>query len=33
MTWGAQVFKGHVFAWDLNSGLWVMKLDETVIIP
>ena len=33
MTWGAQLFKGHVFAWDLNSGLWVMKLDETVIIP
>ncbi len=33
MTWGAQVFKGHVFAWDLNSGLWVTKLEETVIIP
>jgi hypothetical protein len=33
MTWGAQVFKGHVFAWDLNSGLWITKFEETVIIP
>ncbi len=33
MTWGAQVFKGHVFAWDLNSGLWVARLDETALIP
>lgn len=33
MTWGAQLFKGQVFAWDLNSGLWVAKLEETVIIP
>ncbi len=33
MTWGAQVHKGHVFAWDLNSGLWVTKIEETVIIP
>ncbi len=33
MTWGVQVFKGHVFAWDLNSGLWVTKIQETVIIP
>ena len=33
MTWGAQVFKGHVFAWDLNSGLWVARLDETALVP
>ena len=33
MTWGAQVFKGHVFAWDLNSGLWVARLDEATLIP
>ncbi|HUG01152.1 MAG TPA: hypothetical protein VML95_04780 [Longimicrobiales bacterium] len=26
MTWGAQVFKGHVFTADLNSGLWVAKV-------
>lgn len=27
MTWGAQVFKGNVFTSDLNSGLWVLKLE------
>jgi hypothetical protein len=27
MTWGAQVFKGNVFTSDLNSGLWILKLE------
>ena len=25
MAWGPQVFKGHVFVSDMNSGLWVIK--------
>ncbi|MDX1449657.1 MAG: Ig-like domain-containing protein, partial [Acidimicrobiia bacterium] len=33
MTWGAQVFKGHIFTSDLNSGLWVLKLEEQVVVP
>jgi hypothetical protein len=33
MTWGAQVFKGHIFTSDLNSGLWILRLDEEVIVP
>jgi hypothetical protein len=33
MTWGAQVFKGHIYTSDLNSGLWIARLDEEVIIP
>lgn len=28
MTWGAQLFKGHIFSSDLNSGLWITRLDE-----
>ncbi len=30
MTWGAQIHKGHIFTSDLNSGLWVAKLIESV---
>jgi len=26
-TWGAMWFKGHVYAIDSNSGLWIMKLE------
>lgn len=33
MTWGAQVFKGHIYTSDLNSGLWIMRLDEQTIVP
>ena len=34
MTWGAQVFKGHIFSSDFNSGLWVTKLlEESALIP
>ncbi len=28
MTWGAQPFKGHIFSADLNSGLWVTRLEQ-----
>ncbi len=28
MTWGAQVFKGNIYTSDLNSGLWIAKLQE-----
>jgi hypothetical protein len=28
MAWGPQPFKGNVFVSDMNSGLWVVKLDE-----
>jgi len=27
MAWGAQVFKGHIYTSDLNSGLWVTRMD------
>ncbi len=26
MTWGAQIFKGHIYTSDLNSGLWIARL-------
>ncbi|MFW5904614.1 MAG: hypothetical protein ACOCUZ_00210, partial [bacterium] len=29
MTWGAQPFKGHIFSSDLNSGLWVTRLERS----
>ena len=28
MTWGAQVFKGNIYTSDMNSGLWIAKLQE-----
>jgi len=28
MAWGPQPFKGNIFVSDMNSGLWVVKLDE-----
>jgi len=28
MTWGAQVFKGHIYTSDLNSGLWIARMDR-----
>ncbi len=28
MAWGPQPFKGNVFVSDMNSGLWVLKVDE-----
>jgi len=27
MTWGAQIFKDHIFTSDLNSGLWIARMD------
>ena len=33
MTWGAQVFKGHIFSSDFNSGLWVTRLEEPRPLP
>lgn len=27
MTWGAQIFKEHIYTSDLNSGLWIAKLE------
>ena len=27
MTWGAQIFKGHIFTSDLNSGIWIARMD------
>ncbi len=27
MTWGVQPFKGHLFSSDLNSGLWITRLE------
>jgi len=29
MTWGPQLHKGNIFASDMNSGLWVVRLDES----
>ncbi len=28
MAWGPQPFKGNIYVSDMNSGLWVVKLDE-----
>ena len=33
MAWSAQLYKGHIFSADLNSGLWVMRLDEERPVP
>ena len=33
MAWGAQIHKGHIFGSDLNSGLWVARLVEELILP
>ena len=33
MTWGAQPHKGHVYATDMNSGVWVGKLTRRALVP
>ncbi len=33
MAWGPQPFKGHVFVSDLNSGLWVIRLEPKQKAP
>ncbi|MGH7475688.1 MAG: choice-of-anchor B family protein [Longimicrobiales bacterium] len=32
MTWGAQVFKGNIVSSDLNSGLWVTRLETGEVV-
>lgn len=31
MTWGAQPHRGHIWAGDMNSGLWVARLTEVPV--
>lgn len=31
MTWGAQLHKGYIFSSDMNSGLWISRLVESVM--
>jgi len=33
MTWGAQIFKVHIYTSDLNSGLWIARLQESPALP
>lgn len=33
MAWGPQLFKGHVFVSDLNSGLWVLRVEPADKAP
>jgi hypothetical protein len=33
MTWGAQPHRGHVYATDMNSGVWVGKLTPKRLVP
>lgn len=33
MAWGPQLFKGHVFVSDLNSGLWVLRVEPKAEVP
>lgn len=33
MTWGAQVFKGHIYSSDWNSGLWITRLQTRDPLP
>ncbi|TFG66536.1 MAG: hypothetical protein E4H28_01640 [Gemmatimonadales bacterium] len=33
MTWGAQIHKGSIFTSDLNSGLWIARLQEGPLVP
>jgi len=33
MTWGAQLHKGNIFTSDLNSGLWIARLQEGPLVP
>ena len=33
MTWGAQLFKGNIYTSDLNSGLWIARLEEHILLP
>ena len=34
MAWGAQLFKGHIYTSDFNSGLWVTRLQRSrTLVP
>ena len=33
MAWGAQPHKGHVYATDINSGVWVGRLTPKRLVP
>lgn len=33
MTWGAQLHKGNIFTSDLNSGLWIARLQQGPLVP
>lgn len=33
MTWGAQIHKGSIFTSDLNSGLWIARLQPGALVP
>jgi hypothetical protein len=33
MTWGAQLHKGSIYTSDLNSGLWIARLQEGPLVP
>ena len=33
MAWGPQLFKGNIFVSDLNSGLWVVRLEPRRRVP
>ena len=32
-TWGAQPYKGFIYASDPNSGLWIMRMDGPALVP
>ncbi|MEE8486927.1 MAG: hypothetical protein V3S56_02070, partial [Gemmatimonadota bacterium] len=32
-TWGAQPYKGLIFASDGASGLWIMRMDGPALVP
>ncbi len=33
LSWGPQPFKGHIFVSDMNSGLWIVKLEPEPVVP
>jgi hypothetical protein len=33
MTWGAQLHKGSIFTSDLNSGLWIARMQPQALVP
>ncbi len=33
MSWGPQPYKGHVFVSDMNSGLWIVRIEPRDVLP